>query len=36
MNQKAADFKSVSVYVKPEESKAYFVVNGELSGSFDL
>ena len=36
MNQKAEDFKSVSVYVKPEENKAYFVVNGEFSGAFDL
>ena len=36
MNQKEADFKSVAIYVKPEENKAYFVVNGEFSGSFDL
>ena len=36
MNQKEADFKSVSIYVKPEENKAYFVVNGEFSGAFDL
>lgn len=36
MNQKEADFKAVSIYVKPEENKAYFVVNGEFSGAFDL
>ena len=36
LNQKEADFKSVAIYVKPEENKAYFVVNGEFSGSFDL
>ena len=36
MNQKAADFKTVEIYVKPEENTAYFVVNGELSGSFVL
>ena len=36
MNQKEADFKTVSIYVKPEENKAYFVVNGEFSGAFDL
>ena len=36
MNKKAEDFKTVDIYVKPEENKAYFVVNGETSGSFDL
>ena len=36
MNQKAEDFKSVEIYVKPEENTAYFVVNGNVSGSFVL
>ena len=36
MNKKAEDFKTVDIYVKPEENKAYFVVNGETSGSCDL
>ena len=36
MNKKAADIKTVDIYVKPEENKAYFVVNGETAGSFDL
>ena len=36
MNKKAEDFKTVEIYVKPEENMAYFVVNGETSGSFVL
>ena len=36
MNKKAEDFKTVEIYVKPEENMAYFVVNGEFSGSFVL
>lgn len=34
MGMKAEDFKTVELYVKPEESVAYFVVNGEFTGSF--
>lgn len=34
MGQKAADMKAVEIYVKPEESMAYFVVNGTENGSF--
>lgn len=34
LNQKAADLKSVELYVKPEESMAYYVMNGEFTGSF--
>lgn len=30
------DIKSLDIYVKPEEFKAYYVVNGEVNGSFDL
>ena len=36
MKQKVGDFKKVELYVKPEESKVYFVVNGDMTGSFDL
>lgn len=36
MNMKVADFKSVEIYVKPEENMAYFVVNGDVPGSFVL
>ena len=28
--------KEIQVYVKPEENMAYFVVNGDETGSFDL
>lgn len=28
--------KKVDVYVKPEENKVYYVVNGDTSGDFDL
>ena len=31
-----ADFKEVQLYVKPEEAKAYYVINGAESGSFDI
>ena len=30
------DFKSVELYVKPEENAVYYVVNGEVTGSFGL
>ncbi len=38
MKQKVGDFKKVELYVKPEENKVYFVVNGDAdnTGSFDL
>ncbi len=36
MNMKAEDFKSVEIYVKPEENTAYFVVNEKFQGSFAL
>lgn len=36
LGKKAADFKSVELYVKPEESKAYYVINGEVTGNFDI
>lgn len=36
MNMKAEDFKSIEIYVKPEENMAYFVVNDKFQGSFAL
>ena len=36
LGKKAADFKSVELYVKPEENKAYYVINGEVTGNFDI
>ena len=31
-----ADFKEVQLYVKPEEAKAYYVINGTETGSFEI
>ena len=31
-----AEFKEVQLFVKPEEAKAYYVINGTESGSFEL
>lgn len=34
LKQKTSDFKSVELYVKPEESVVYYVINKEFTGSF--
>lgn len=34
LGKKPSDFKTVELYVKPEESQAYYVINGEVTGSF--
>ena len=36
LNQKATDFKSVELYVKPVESQVYYVINGDVTGSFAI
>ncbi len=36
MKKKVADLKSVTLYVKPEENKAYFVINGDVTGAVEL
>ena len=36
MGRKTTEFKAVEIYVKPEESKAYFVVNGTENGEFAI
>ena len=36
LGNKPADFKSVELYVKPEDSRVYYVVNGEITGSFAI
>lgn len=36
LNRKPEDFKSVELYVKTEESKVYYVINGEVSGDFNI
>ncbi len=32
--RKAADLKSLNLYIKPEENTAYYVFNDDESGSF--
>ncbi len=34
--RKVSDMKSVSLYLKPEENAAYYVINEEVSGKIDL
>ena len=36
LGNKVKDMTDVKVYVKPEENTAYYVVNGEVSGSMEL
>lgn len=36
LNQKVGDFKTVELYVKPEESVVYYVINGDVTGSFGI
>ena len=35
-NKKASELKDVQLYVKPEESKVYYVFNGEIAGDFNI
>lgn len=34
LNGKEEDFKTVELYVKPEENTTYYVINGDITGSF--
>lgn len=36
LKKKVSDFKTVELFVKPEESLAYYVINGEVMGSFGI
>ncbi len=36
MDNKAEDLKEVKVYLKIEDNAAYFVINGDITGSFGL
>lgn len=36
LNQKAGDLKSIELYVKPEERRAYYVMNKDFTGSFGI
>lgn len=36
LKNKVGDIATITLYLKPEENKAYYVVNGDVSGSLDL
>ena len=36
MGGKVSDIKTLDIYVKPEEYKVYFVINGDINGECDL
>ena len=36
MKRKISELVDLKVYVKPEEGKAHYVINGEITGSIDL
>ncbi len=33
---KAEELKSIALYVKPEEDRCYYVLNGDVTGSFHI
>ncbi|MCC8137416.1 MAG: DUF6465 family protein [Clostridiales bacterium] len=36
LKNKVGDIATITIYLKPEENKAYYVINGDVSGSIDL
>ena len=36
MGKKEKDIKDIKLYIKPEESKAYYVINGDVTGFIGL
>lgn len=36
MGKKEKDLKDVKIYIKPEEYKAYYVINGDVTGAIGL
>lgn len=36
LNRKLEEFKSVELYVKPEENKVYYVINDNVAGDFNI
>ena len=36
LKKKVGDMKEVRIYLKPEESKAYYVINGDTTGEVEL
>ena len=33
LGKKEKDLKDIKIYIKPEENKAYYVINGDIRGS---
>ena len=33
LGKKEKDLKDIKIYIKPEENKAYYVINGDITGS---
>lgn len=36
MKNKVGDMNSITLYLKPEENKVYYVINGDVTGSIEL
>ena len=36
LKNKVGDMKSVTLYLKPEENKAYYVINGDVTGIVEM
>jgi len=36
LGKKPGEFKTVELYVKPEENKVYYVINGDVTGDFQI
>lgn len=36
LKKKVGDMKTIAIYLKPEENAAYYVVNGDVTGSIEL
>lgn len=36
MKKKVSDMKSVTIYLKPEENMAYYVINDDVTGNIEL
>ena len=36
LKKKVSDFKSVELFVKPEESVCYYIINGDETGHFGI
>ncbi len=36
LKRKAGDLTSIELYVKPEENRVYYVMNGDVTGCFDI